>query len=126
MAILLFFLFLRLWVGTGSYTDIWRMEEQIKTQQEANQKQQTENRKLHAEIEEFQSGDSAVVERARSELGMIRKGETFYQIILKPKPDPEPEAVDGVSANEPSTPVDNASAADQKSASPMPPGQPAM
>jgi len=77
-------------MGNGSYRDIWHMNDQIKTVGEENQMRIDENRKLEAEIEEFQSGDAAILERARTEFGMVKKGETFYQVILKPE-EMEPE-----------------------------------
>lgn len=93
LGILLFALFLRLWIGNGSYSDIWRLEHQIEERKQANKVQQQENRKLQAEIEEFHNGTSVIEERARSELGFIRKRENFYQIILSPEPEePIPEA----------------------------------
>ena len=85
LTVLLLLLFGRLWMGNGSYRDIWHMNDQIKTIGEANQTKIDENRKLEAEIEEFQSGDAAILERARTEFGMVKKGETFYQVILKPE-----------------------------------------
>jgi cell division protein FtsB len=38
---------------------------------------------LSAEVDDLKDGVSAVEERARSELGMIRRGETFYQIVTR-------------------------------------------
>ncbi len=63
------------------------MREQIEERKAANKAQQEENRRLQAEIGEFKSGNTIIEERARSELGFIRKGEKFYQIILQPKPE---------------------------------------
>lgn len=60
------------------------MEKQIELLEQSNAKNQERNRKLSAEIEEFRNGDDAVEERARSDFGMIKRGETFYQVILKP------------------------------------------
>ncbi|CAA6828807.1 MAG: Cell division protein FtsB [uncultured Thiotrichaceae bacterium] len=79
-----FFLFFRLWMGSGSFPRIWDMENQIAVLEKSNTDKQERNRKLLAEIEEFRNGDDAVEERARSDFGMVKRGETFYQIILKP------------------------------------------
>ena len=42
------------------------------------------NAALEAEVKDLKQGMQAVEERARSELGMIKKGETFYQIVEQP------------------------------------------
>lgn len=81
LAVMLFF---RLWTGSGSFPRIWDMEKQIDVLEKSNSEKQEENRKLSAEIEEFRNGDDAVEERARSDFGMIKRGETFYQVILQP------------------------------------------
>jgi len=78
-------LFGRLWVGNGSFMDIWYMNVQIKEKTAINAQKREKNRMLEAEIEGFKSGDAAVIERARTEFGMIKRKETFYQVILKPE-----------------------------------------
>lgn len=82
-SILLFLLFSRLWVGQGSYPDIWYLEQQISVQKLANEKQMLKNHRLEAEVRDLHAGDDVIEEYARDELGMIRKGESFYQVILK-------------------------------------------
>lgn len=84
LSILLVLLLGRLWLGNGSFIDIWHMQEQIKQMTVINEQKKAKNRMLEAEINEFKSGDEAVIERARTEFGMIKRGETFYQVILKP------------------------------------------
>lgn len=86
-SILLFLLFSRLWVGQGSYPDIWYLEQQISMQNAANEKQLLKNNRLETEVRTLHSGDEFIEEYARDELGMIRKGESFYQVILKDKND---------------------------------------
>jgi cell division protein FtsB len=83
LAVLLLFVFGRIWFGQGSHSEITRLQQQIDTQQKANQEQEQINQKLKAEVKELKSVDDAIEERARSELGMIKRGETFYQTILK-------------------------------------------
>ena len=82
-SVLLFLLFLRLWIGQGSYPDIWYLEQQISVQNSANEKQILKNHHLEAEVRTLHTGDEVIEEYARDELGMIRKGESFYQVILK-------------------------------------------
>lgn len=82
-ALLLVFLIGRLWIGNGSFPQIWHMKDQIKTLSSSNQTREEENRKLEAEIQQFKEGTEAIEDRARSDFGMIKKGETFYQVILE-------------------------------------------
>ncbi len=83
--LILVFLIGRLWIGSGSFPQIWDMKDQIEQLSTSNQHKQEENRKLEAEIQGFQGGTEAIEARARSDFGMVKKGETFYQIILDPK-----------------------------------------
>ncbi|MEE9303773.1 MAG: septum formation initiator family protein [Thiotrichaceae bacterium] len=82
--VILVFLLGRLWLGNGSFPQIWHMQDQIETLSTSNKQKQEENRKLEAEIQEFQGGTEAIEARARNDFGMMKKGETFYQIILNP------------------------------------------
>jgi len=82
--ILLLLLVASLWIGHGSYPEIWKLERDIATQTTMNAIQEEKNRQIQAELEDARVGYAAVEERARSELGMIKKGETFFEIILKP------------------------------------------
>ncbi len=84
LVILLLLLFSSLWVGHGSYPEIWKLKEDIATQKKENEVQEDKNRQIQAELEDARVGHAAVEERARSELGMTKKGETFFEIILKP------------------------------------------
>jgi len=74
----------RLWVGTGSYPERWRTEQQTTIQKAANEKKQAQIDKIQAELNDAKSGNDAIEERARSELGMTKKGETFFEVILQP------------------------------------------
>ncbi|MEN9500813.1 MAG: hypothetical protein RI964_98 [Pseudomonadota bacterium] len=76
-------LFLRLWVGPGSYPDIWNLQEQIEAQNFANDQQAERNRKLQMDVNGLSKDDVAIESHARSELGMVKPNETFYQVILK-------------------------------------------
>jgi len=90
-SILLILLLAGLWIGNGSYPDRWRMKEEINTQVKANKEQKNKNRKIKAELDDVASGNDAIEERARSELGMTKKGETFYEVVLQPEVTKEPE-----------------------------------
>ena len=83
LSFLILVLFLRLWIGPGSYPDIWNLEEQIEAQNFANDQQDERNRKLQMDVKSLSKDDAAIESHARSELGMVKPGETFYQVILK-------------------------------------------
>lgn len=71
----------RLWLGDGSIKEIkayqLRLDELSKEVEEKRQR----NEALYAEVEDLRKGQDALEERARDELGMIREGETFFQVI---------------------------------------------
>ncbi len=71
----------RLWIGAGSVPDIFRMNEAVASQLDENQDLLTRNHALEAEVIDLKTGDAAIEERARSELGMIGQDETFFQIV---------------------------------------------
>ena len=71
----------RLWVGEGSRADVRRLQDQIGAQQAELVGLRERNDALRAEVEDLRHGLEAVEARARSELGMIREGETFFQVI---------------------------------------------
>ncbi len=86
LSLLAFVLFVRLWAGPASYPDIQRLEQKIEQQNAANDEQAEIKRKLQMDVVGLSKDDDAVEEHARSELGMVREGETFYQVILKSDP----------------------------------------
>ena len=72
---------LRLWVGTGSYADIARLNDEVEKQSAENAILEARNDELYREVNDLKTGMDAIEERARSELGLIKKGETFYLIV---------------------------------------------
>ncbi|MCC7486868.1 MAG: cell division protein FtsB [Burkholderiales bacterium] len=70
-----------LWLGKGGWLRVWEIEGQIRAQREANRQMQARNRALDAEVKDLKVGLDAIEERARSELGMLRQDEIFFQII---------------------------------------------
>ncbi len=73
----------RLWVGEGSLAELARLQREIQKQQVENDRRRERNRVLAIEVEELKSGLDSVEERARTEMGMIKKGETFYMVLEK-------------------------------------------
>jgi len=81
LLIVLLLLQYRLWFGEAGRGQIAALSGQISYQTDENERLIERNRQLEAEVEDLKTGVSALEERARSELGMIREGETFYQLI---------------------------------------------
>ena len=70
-----------LWLGEGSLATVWRLNKSIETQTKENKIIAERNKALEAEVSDLKQGKDAIEERARSELGMIKKGETYIQIV---------------------------------------------
>lgn len=75
----------KIWLGDGGVPEILQLQEEVEREQLQVNKLNERNRSLEAEVQDLKTGLDAIEERARSELGMIRKNETYYQVI-----DPEP------------------------------------
>ncbi|MGB0663557.1 MAG: cell division protein FtsB [Pontibacterium sp.] len=71
----------RLWFGDLNPADSRELAQKIEQQTEKNAIAKERNAALDAEVRDLKSGLSAVEERARSELGLVKKGETFFQLI---------------------------------------------
>ena len=74
-----------LWLGQGSWSRVWRLDQSLALQREVNAGKRLRNEGLEAEVEDLKSGRSAVEERARYGLGMVKPDEIFVQI--NPAPD---------------------------------------
>ena len=70
-----------LWLGKGGWLKVWDLSRQIKAQQQVNQQTQARNALLDAEVRDLKQGTAAIEERARSELGMIKRDEVFFQFL---------------------------------------------
>ncbi len=70
-----------LWLGKGGQLRVWEMERQIESQRQINAGLQARNAALDAEVRDLKQGLEAVEERARNELGMIRRDEIFFQVL---------------------------------------------
>lgn len=75
----------RLWVGEGSLAEVTALRREIQAQKEEIERLQARNRRMQAEVEDLRQGLDALEERARSELGMIKEGELFLQLV-EPNP----------------------------------------
>ncbi|PCH60974.1 MAG: cell division protein FtsB [SAR86 cluster bacterium] len=81
LLILLVILQYQLWFGDGSVTAVAGLNEQLQEQQAVNSSLQQRNKQLEIEVLDLKNGSEAIEERARAELGMIGKDETFYLIV---------------------------------------------
>lgn len=69
------------WFGAGGAMELREKEELYVQQQKKNEKLKQRNENLQAEVIDLDDGLEALEERARSELGMVKDGETFIQVI---------------------------------------------
>jgi cell division protein FtsB len=81
LVVLLLLLQYPLWLGKGSWLKVWDLHRQVEAQQQANQQAQARNAVLDAEVRDLKQGTAAIEERARSELGMIKRDEVFFQVL---------------------------------------------
>lgn len=85
-----------LWLGKGSWLRVWQYSQQIETHQKRNEYYRQRNDTLRAEVRDLKQGQSAIEERARSELGLVKQDEVFFQVIQNKQP----------ASNKPTSPLD--------------------
>jgi cell division protein FtsB len=71
----------RLWLSGDGLRELTRLDEAVEQQKVENAELEERNEQLMAEVADLKSGMAAIEERARSELGMIGRNETFYQVV---------------------------------------------
>ena len=71
----------QLWQGGRRMPGVHRLEAAVALQREDNARLEARNRRLAAEVHDLKEGLEAVEERARSDLGMIGRDETYYQLV---------------------------------------------
>ena len=86
LGLLFFVLQYDLWIGEGSLRTVWQLQEDITKQKKENKKISQRNESLVADVNDLRKGDAAIEERARNELGMIKKGETYIQVVTEKPP----------------------------------------
>ena len=87
-----------LWLGKGSWLRVWDLNQQINAQKVANAALKTRNDTVDAEVRDLKHGYAAIEERARSELGMIKQDEVFYQVLQR---DVQPAKIDATPVAKP-------------------------
>ncbi len=70
-----------LWFGNGGLLRLWQLNTKVEEQKVENKQLTERNRALEAEVIDLKQGLEAIEERARSDLGMIKKDETFFQVV---------------------------------------------
>ena len=80
LSLLLIMLWMR-WFGEGGARDYLQKQSQLEQQVAKNKQLELRNEELKAEVDDLKKGLEAIEERARSEMGMIKPGETFIQVI---------------------------------------------
>ena len=70
----------RVWFSTDGVSEVMRLRKAVAAQQSDNERLSARNRQLGAEVRDLKQGYSALEERARSDLGMVAKNETFFQV----------------------------------------------
>jgi len=76
----------RLWFGSGGNQEVADLQARVEQQARQNDGLRDRNAALAAEVADLKSGEAAIEERARAELGMIRPGETFYRVVDHAQP----------------------------------------
>jgi len=76
-----------LWLGDGGRGRVAELQQATEQQRLENDELKARNAALQAEVEDLREGLDAIEERARNELGLIREGETFYQVVRPPAED---------------------------------------
>jgi cell division protein FtsB len=89
LIVLLVLLQLKMWFGEGGFRDVQRLEQRVAEQELENEALAQRNRQLEADVQDLRQGLEAVEERARSELGMIKEDEEFYQVVPGKKAEPD-------------------------------------
>ncbi|MGB5735057.1 MAG: cell division protein FtsB [Thiohalocapsa sp.] len=84
LIVLLGLLQYRLWVGDGSLEELYALRAQISDYRGELEELKARNLALAADVQNLKEGLEAIEDRARSELGMIQRGEVFLQVIEKP------------------------------------------
>src|ERR1041384_4513138 len=74
-----------MWLGKGGWLNVRELNARLAAQRESNAALKARNSALDAEVRDLKQGVEAVEERARSELGMIRQDEVFFQLPGEPK-----------------------------------------
>jgi cell division protein FtsB len=85
LAVAVILLQYRVWLSEDGVRGLGRLRQAVAVQRADNEQLAERNRQLAAEVRDLKTGMAALEERARSDLGMIARNETFYQVV-PPRP----------------------------------------
>ena len=71
----------KIWLQDGGVPEVLQLEQEVAAEKAEVERLQERNQSLDAEVKDLKRGLDAIEERARSELGMIKEGEIYYQVI---------------------------------------------
>ncbi len=74
----------RLWIAEGSLAEQQRLKRQVEEYTRVNEALRERNAVLEREVMELKTGKQGLEQRAREELGLVREGETFFQLVDEP------------------------------------------
>ena len=81
LLVLLIWLQYKIWLQDGGVPEVLQLQQEVEQVKGEVQKLQERNASLDAEVRDLKKGLDAIEERARSEMGMIKQGEIYYQVI---------------------------------------------
>ena len=67
----------------GGWYNVFKLSKEYDATKQVNDVLIKDNNALRAEVNDLKQGTDAIEERAREELGMIKKGEIYFQVINK-------------------------------------------
>jgi cell division protein FtsB len=83
LAVLLLLVQADLWLGRGSLPQVWKLQRELKTQKDSNERARDRNARVMAEVTDLKEGLEMVEDKARSELGMIKPDEVLVQVTQR-------------------------------------------
>jgi len=79
LVVLLLWLQYPLWLGKGGWMKVAELGQQVEAEKQVNQKTETRNALMDAEVRDLKQGSEAIEEHARQDLGMVKQGEVFFR-----------------------------------------------
>jgi cell division protein FtsB len=73
-----------MWLGKGGWLQVRELDRQVEAAQQVNAELKIRNAALDAEVRDLKTGLEAIEERARSDLGMVKRDEVFFQLPAEP------------------------------------------
>ena len=81
-----------LWFGKSNVVDLIHLRHSVNELEKENLALRERNNRLHADVNEIKNRVEAIEARAREQLGLIKPGETYYQVVLPDENAPSPDA----------------------------------